>query len=149
MIFWGILPMCSNQSIYWYLVILLVTYFLCESQWSIVLFCSQQNVRQLLKTRRHVCILLVHWLMHAYGLLAVTELRQPSVHGPLFVLVLAPTLFYLGTTSLTDPGKFTTWQQQPDRIDHVRLWSPAQPLGSPGRETLDPNVSRPGGSAGG
>ena len=66
-----------------------------------------QNVCQLLKSKRHVCILLAHWLMHAYGLLAVTQLRRLSVDGPLFILVLAPVLFYLVTSSLTDPSKFS------------------------------------------
>ena len=67
-----------------------------------------QHVRQLLSRRRHVIIVLAHWLVHAYGILAVTLLRNPAVHGPLFSLVLAPVLFYLVTHSFTEPNKFKT-----------------------------------------
>ena len=67
-----------------------------------------QHVRQLLSRRRHVIIILAHWVVHAYGILAVTLLRNPAVHGPLFSLVLSPVLFYLVTHSFTEPNKFKT-----------------------------------------
>lgn len=66
------------------------------------------HIRQLLSRRRHVIIILAHWLVHAYGILAVTLLRNPAVHGPLFSLVLSPVLFYLVTHSFTEPNKFKT-----------------------------------------
>lgn len=66
------------------------------------------HIRQLLSSRRHVIIIIAHWLVHAYGILAVTLLRKPAVHGPLFTLVLAPVLFYLLTHSFTEPNKFKT-----------------------------------------
>lgn len=65
-------------------------------------------IRQLLSSRRHMIIIIAHWLVHAYGILAVTLLRNPAVHGPMFALVLAPVLFYLGTHSFTEPNKFKT-----------------------------------------
>jgi len=64
------------------------------------------HVRQLITSKRHVVIIIAHWLVHAYGILAVTLLRNPAVHGPMFTLVLAPVLFYLGTHSFTEPNKF-------------------------------------------
>ena len=51
-------------------------------------------------------ILVAYWIIHAFGQLAITELKQPSLDGPLFVLVVAPTAFYLLTSSLTEPSKF-------------------------------------------
>lgn len=66
------------------------------------------HVRQLVSNKRHVIIIIIHWLVHAYGILAVTLVQDPAVHGPLFTLVLAPVLFYLGTHSFTDPSKFKT-----------------------------------------
>lgn len=64
------------------------------------------HVRQLISSKRHVIIILVHWLVHAYGILAVTLVRNPVVHGAMFTLVLAPVLFYLGTHPFTEPNKF-------------------------------------------
>lgn len=71
-------------------------------------FSFLQHVRQLVSSKRHVIIIIIHWLVHAYGILAVTLVQDPTVHGPLFTLVLAPVLFYLGTHSFTDPSKFKT-----------------------------------------
>ncbi|EDO44415.1 predicted protein [Nematostella vectensis] len=64
------------------------------------------NIRQLMGSKRHISIVFGHWLINAYGLLAVTEVTQPSVHGPMFLLVTTPVLFYLATSSLTEPNKF-------------------------------------------
>ncbi|KAK3744887.1 hypothetical protein QZH41_013756, partial [Actinostola sp. cb2023] len=62
--------------------------------------------RQLLASKRHVGIVVGHWILLAYGFLALTQLSQPAVHGPMFLLVMAPVMFYLATSSLTDPMKF-------------------------------------------
>ncbi|KAJ7371796.1 hypothetical protein OS493_023137 [Desmophyllum pertusum] len=66
------------------------------------------HIRQLVRSKRHVVIIMTHWLAHAYGILAVTQLRNPPVHGPMFTLVLAPVLFFLITHSFTEPNKFKT-----------------------------------------
>lgn len=66
------------------------------------------DVRQLIRSKRHVTIILAHWLAHAYGILAVTQLSKPSIHGPMFTLVLTPVLFFLLTHSFTEPNKFKT-----------------------------------------
>ncbi|KXJ25883.1 JNK1/MAPK8-associated membrane protein isoform X2 [Exaiptasia diaphana] len=62
--------------------------------------------RQLLSSKRHIGIVLGHWTLLAYGFLGLTQLAQPAIHGPMFILVTAPVLFYLATSSLTDPIKF-------------------------------------------
>ncbi|XP_078371233.1 JNK1/MAPK8-associated membrane protein-like [Oculina patagonica] len=64
------------------------------------------HVRQLIRSKRHVTIIMAHWLAHAYGILAVTQLSNPPIHGPMFTLVLAPVLFFLLTHSFTEPSKF-------------------------------------------
>ena len=38
-----------------------------------------------------------HWALHAYGILAITELRQLSLHLSLLTLVPLPALFYILT----------------------------------------------------
>lgn len=64
------------------------------------------NICQLVRSKRHIVILVAYMIIHAFGQLAITELKQPSLDGPLFVLVVAPTAFYLLTSSLTEPSKF-------------------------------------------
>ena len=38
-----------------------------------------------------------HWALHAYGILAITEVRQFSIHLSLLTLVPLPALFYILT----------------------------------------------------
>ena len=60
--------------------------------------------RHALTNARSVCILLGHWAAHAYGIVAITQLSSPALHGPLLALVPAPTLFYILTVRFTDPN---------------------------------------------
>ncbi|CAH1980870.1 unnamed protein product [Acanthoscelides obtectus] len=53
---------------------------------------------------RNLVILLGHWGLHAYGLVAVTQLKQPLTHAPLLMLVPLPTVFYILTARFTDPN---------------------------------------------
>nr|CAH7733945.1 unnamed protein product [Callosobruchus chinensis] len=53
---------------------------------------------------RNLVILLGHWGLHAYGLIAVTQLKQPLTHAPLLMLVPLPTVFYILTARFTDPN---------------------------------------------
>jgi len=52
---------------------------------------------------RSVTILLGHLTLHGYGIIAITELKDPPVHGPMLLLVVCPLLFYLMTNKFTDP----------------------------------------------
>lgn len=36
---------------------------------------------------RNICILVCHWLFHAYGIISLTRLENPSLHGSLLALV--------------------------------------------------------------
>ncbi|VEN55271.1 unnamed protein product [Callosobruchus maculatus] len=53
---------------------------------------------------RNLVILLGHWGLHAYGLIAVTQLKQPLTQAPLLMLVPLPTVFYILTARFTDPN---------------------------------------------
>lgn len=54
---------------------------------------------------RNLTILVGHWALHAYGILAITELRQLSLHLSLLGLVPTPALFYVLTARFTDPAR--------------------------------------------
>merc|ERR1712037_547808 len=56
---------------------------------------------------RNLTILLGHWALHAYGILAITELRQLSLHLSLLPLVPLPALFYILTARFTDPARIS------------------------------------------
>lgn len=55
---------------------------------------------------RNVIILIGHWTLHAYGIVAITQLTNPTVHALLILLVPLPALFYILTARFTDPSKF-------------------------------------------
>lgn len=52
---------------------------------------------------RNVLIVLGHWALHAYGLVAL-----PLFHWSLLCLVPLPALFYILTARFTDPNKLHT-----------------------------------------
>ncbi|XP_035211953.1 JNK1/MAPK8-associated membrane protein-like [Stegodyphus dumicola] len=54
---------------------------------------------------RNLIILLGHWLLHAYGIVAITQLTNPVLHGSLLALIPFPTVFYILTSKFTDPSK--------------------------------------------
>lgn len=54
---------------------------------------------------RNVVIILGHWLLHAYGIIAITELKDPVFHSALIALVPLPAVFYILTARFTDPNK--------------------------------------------
>lgn len=54
---------------------------------------------------RNIVILLGHWALHAYGIIAITQLTRPAIHASLIVLVPLPALFYILTARFTDPNK--------------------------------------------
>jgi hypothetical protein len=55
--------------------------------------------------KRNAVIILCHWIIHAYGIISLTELKNPIIHGSLLALVPFPTLFYIITAKYTDPNK--------------------------------------------
>lgn len=60
---------------------------------------------QTLKESRNLTILIGHWFLHAYGIIAITQLRDPAFHWALLAVVPFPSLFYILTSKFTDPSK--------------------------------------------
>lgn len=54
---------------------------------------------------RNIVILVGHWALHAYGIIAITQLAKPALHASLILLVPLPALFYVFTARFTDPSK--------------------------------------------
>nr|CAG4650406.1 EOG090X0BGA [Sida crystallina] len=71
---------------------------------------SDQSARALLfetvSSVRNLCIVLGHWLLHAYGLTALTMSLQPELRTSVLSLVPLPTLLYIALARFTDPVKF-------------------------------------------
>ena len=73
-----------------------------------VVRCVVQETGVLLKAHvtsvRNVVVMLCHWLLHAFSIIALTQLRDPAVHGSLLCLVPFPAIFYILTVKFTDPS---------------------------------------------
>ncbi|CAD6231814.1 GSCOCG00001599001-RA-CDS [Cotesia congregata] len=54
---------------------------------------------------RNVIVILGHWLLHGYGIMAVATLRSVNIHPTMLLLVPLPALFYIITARFTDPHK--------------------------------------------
>merc|ERR1711928_289362 len=90
-------------------------------------FKLDQSLRSLLLSSitdsRNLTILLGHWALHAYGILAITELRQLSLHLSLLTLVPLPALFYILTArSQIPPGSATSTNST--KMFYLGLFSP-------------------------
>lgn len=60
-----------------------------------------------LKNKRNIVILLGHWCLHAYGIISITQLTNPTMHALMILFVPLPALFYILTARFTDPNKLT------------------------------------------
>ena len=58
------------------------------------------------KDSRSAVILIGHWLLHAFGILAITEIREPELHLPFLALIPVPALFYIATARFSNPENF-------------------------------------------
>ncbi|KAK6639577.1 hypothetical protein RUM43_007850 [Polyplax serrata] len=54
---------------------------------------------------RNLVVLIGHWLFHAYGIIAITELKETKFHWSVLALVPLPTAFYILTAKFSDPSK--------------------------------------------
>ncbi|XP_033631429.1 JNK1/MAPK8-associated membrane protein-like [Asterias rubens] len=62
-----------------------------------------ESPKKLISKTRHLVILLAHWLCHAFGIISLTRLANPSFNLPMLSLVLLPVVFYLSTEKFTEP----------------------------------------------
>jgi len=65
-------------------------------------------VRSSVTELRNAVIVVGHWLLHAYGIIAVTQLTRPLLHSLMLLLVPFPTIFYIVTVRFTDPIRTVT-----------------------------------------
>ena len=98
-------PLCPTDEIFPYLVMVasvisVAVHFACQ---------LNQQMRALLRHSvtelRSAVIVLGHWLLHAYGIVAVTQLSRPLLHSLMLLLVPFPTVFYIVTVKFTDPAR--------------------------------------------
>ncbi|XP_006815790.1 JNK1/MAPK8-associated membrane protein-like [Saccoglossus kowalevskii] len=68
-----------------------------------------ESFKDLVKKPQNIVILLGHWLIHAYGIIAITQLEDLVLHASLLALVPVPAVFYLITVKFTDPTKIQTY----------------------------------------
>ena len=54
---------------------------------------------------KNIIVILGHWLLHGYGVMAAATLHGLTLHPAMLVLVPLPALFYILTTRFTDPHK--------------------------------------------
>lgn len=54
---------------------------------------------------KNVIVILGHWLLYGYGLVAAATFRGIGVHPAMLALVPLPALFYILTARFTDPHK--------------------------------------------
>ena len=85
-------------------------------------FKLDQTARALLigciKESRSAVILIGHWLLHAFGILAIMQPRLPDAelntsYFPALVMVPIPALFYVCTVRFTDPENFMSDNANP------------------------------------
>ncbi len=73
----------------------------------ITVFIHFQGMKYLVKENftdpRNLMILLGHWVLHGYGIIAITQLSSPAFHASLLLLIPFPTAFYLLTVKFTNP----------------------------------------------
>ena len=65
------------------------------------------------KESRSAVILVGHWLLHAFGMIAIMQPRHPPAeletsYFPTLVMVPIPALFYVFTVRFSDPENFTS-----------------------------------------
>ena len=67
-----------------------------------------QLLRSLVTSPRDLVILLCHWLLHAYAIVAFTQLNDPAFYLPFICLVPFPAIFYVLTVKFTEPSELDT-----------------------------------------
>ena len=58
-------------------------------------------------TFRNCVILIGHWLLHGFGILAITQLKDPDMSLSLLCLTPLPAIFYCFSSRFSDPVNFS------------------------------------------
>ncbi|XP_043930397.1 JNK1/MAPK8-associated membrane protein, partial [Protopterus annectens] len=64
-----------------------------------------QSFKDLLVKKKRLAVLIIHWLLHAYGIISITGLKNIERDLSLLLLVLVPALFYLFSAKYTEPSR--------------------------------------------
>jgi hypothetical protein len=56
---------------------------------------------------RNFVILFGHWLLHGFGILAITQLKDPTMNLSLLCLTPIPAIFYCLSARFSDPVNFS------------------------------------------
>lgn len=74
-----------------------------------LLFSPFQTMKSLLLSSisdiKNIVVILGHWLLHGYGVIAIATLQGSIIHPGMLALVPLPALFYILTARFTDPHK--------------------------------------------
>ncbi|CAG9830262.1 unnamed protein product [Diabrotica balteata] len=88
-------------------LVLVLSVISCAAHFAVKL---DQSIKSLIVSTlvepRNLVILIGHWCLHAYGLISITQMLNPSLHASLILLIPLPALFYILTARFTDPSKF-------------------------------------------
>ncbi|XP_020293577.1 JNK1/MAPK8-associated membrane protein [Pseudomyrmex gracilis] len=72
-------------------------------------FKLNQTIKSLLLSsildRKNIIVILGHWILHGYGIVAIATLREIDIHPWMLILVPLPAVFYILTARFTDPHK--------------------------------------------
>lgn len=94
-------------------IVIILSVVSCAAHYA---FKLNQSVKSLLQASvtdtRNAVILLGHWGLHAYGIVAVTQLKEPYLHLSFIGLVPVPALFYIFTARFTDPARINNINEQ-------------------------------------
>ncbi|KAK3094072.1 hypothetical protein FSP39_023854 [Pinctada imbricata] len=75
-------------------------------------FDNENSYKELFKQAfcngRNLTIIVAHWFLHAFGIIALTQLQNLVVDLSLLVLVPLPVIFYILTVKFTDPDNLDT-----------------------------------------
>lgn len=66
----------------------------------------QKLLQESISSVRNSLVVLGHWLLHAYGIIALTMWLQPEIFIILLIFVPLPTALYVLFSRFTDPVKF-------------------------------------------
>ncbi|KAH1007865.1 hypothetical protein HUJ04_005047 [Dendroctonus ponderosae] len=79
-------------------LLLVISVISCAAHFAVRM---EQNIPALIRSTitqpRNIVIVLGHWCLHAYGIISLTQLDKPLMHGLLLLLVPLPALFYIFT----------------------------------------------------
>jgi len=98
-------------------IIIITSLVSCAAHYA---FKLDQSVKSLVRTSltdiRNLVIIAGHWALHAYGIVAVTELKEPSLHLSLIGLVPLPAVFYILTARFSDPARIQSREGRTERM---------------------------------